>query len=107
MDPEALQTLSKVEGPVIKKASVREGPVLQFNDLPCDGSLLPTSATWKSPGNKQTPWPFWSLVSLETEIPERLEYASWWNILGPLEILSEFKELNVGITQKMKYPSKF
>ena len=31
MDPEALQTLSKVEGPVIKKASVKEGPVLQFN----------------------------------------------------------------------------
>ena len=55
MDPEALQTLSKVGGPVIKKASVKEGPVLQFNDHPCDGSLLPTSATWKSPGNKQTP----------------------------------------------------
>lgn len=31
MDPEALQTLSKVEGPVTKKASVKEGPVLQFN----------------------------------------------------------------------------
>lgn len=55
MDPEALQTLSKVEGPVIKKASVKEGPMLQFNDHPCDGSLLSTSATWKSPGNKQTP----------------------------------------------------